>query len=147
MEEVKAKGGFQKGNKLGTGRPVGLRNKSTMFIMKLGQDNADALLNKTVELAMMGDTACIKILMDRVYPQPKFQSFVKTDVIKGIHTQTDINKAMTRILDDVGEAELSIEEGIDIQKLVESKGASIQKCYQEELETIRETYELLHKSK
>lgn len=58
-----------------SGRPKGSKNKTTEI--KLAIENSlvervegEALnvLNKTIELAKAGDTTCIKILMDRLWP-------------------------------------------------------------------------------
>lgn len=137
---------FKPGNKLG-GRTKGSRNKHVVMFEKIGTEHSESIVLKTIEMALMGDTACIKMILDRIWPVPKTQTFVETPRLDKIHTQTDINTAMTSILEDVGNAELSIEEGEAIQKMVESKGASIQKCNAEELDIIREQLDVLHRNK
>ena len=134
---------FEPGNKLG-GRTKGSRNKHVVMFEKIGTEHSASIVLKTIEMALLGDTACIKMLLDRIWPVPKTSSFIESPRLKGIKTQADIDKAMTSILEDVGSSELSIEEGIDIQKLVESKGASIQKCNAEELDLLREHLEVLN---
>ncbi len=134
---------FKPGNKLG-GRTKGSRSKHIVMFEEIGKENGESVIRKMIELALMGDTACIKLILDRIWPVPKTQSFVETPRLKGVETQGDVNKVMTAILEDVGNAELSIEEGEAMQKMVESKGASIQKCNAEELEIIKEQLEMLH---
>lgn len=134
---------FQPGNKLG-GRTHGSRHRHLVLLEKMGQDNAVEIVRTVIEMARNQDTACLKMLMDRMWPIPKTKSFIEISHLKDIHTQTDINIAMTAILKEVGRAELTLEEGAEIQKLVEAKGASIQKCNAEELEIIRDKLELIH---
>lgn len=131
---------FKPGNKLG-GRTHGSRHKHLVLLEKMGQDNAVEIVQTVIDLARNNDTACLKMLMDRMWPIPKTQSFIETQRLKDIKTQTDVDTAMTFILEDVGATELSIEEGLDLQKIVETKGASIQKCNQAELDAIRELME------
>lgn len=132
---------FQPGNKLGRGRPLGSRNSTQMFLEKIGRENAESILKKVIELALSGDLSAAKLVLDRAMPVPKTQTFVKNDAIKNLHTQTDINTAMTAIVTQVGDSELSLEEAQEMVKLVESKSCSIQKCISEELDKMREQIE------
>jgi Family of unknown function (DUF5681) len=56
----------QSGNPSGM-RP-GSRHKATVFAESLLSGEAEALVRKTVELAKAGDTAALKICMDRILP-------------------------------------------------------------------------------
>ena len=60
------------------GRPMGSRNKMTVLAEKLfdeklfGEDKkADAIITKAIELAESGDTACIRLCLDRIAPPRK----------------------------------------------------------------------------
>jgi hypothetical protein len=60
------------------GRPIGRRNKATVLVEQIfneklfGQDRkADAIIAKTKELAENGDTACIRLCLDRILPVRK----------------------------------------------------------------------------
>lgn len=130
-------GKFIKGNKAGVGRPAGSKSKAQIFLEQIGSENAEAILKKVIELALSGDLPAAKLILDRVMPVPKIQTFVKSDAIKNLHTQTDINTAMTAIVSQVGDSELSLEEALELIKLVETKGLSIQKCISDELDEIR----------
>jgi hypothetical protein len=65
------------------GRPTGSRNKATMLAEKIfdeklfGEDRkADAIITKAIELAENGDTACIRLCLDRIAPPRKDRLFV-----------------------------------------------------------------------
>lgn len=73
------KGTFAKGiSGNPSGRPKGSKNRTTLIRNAIEADMVDrlqhdalAVLNKTIELALAGDTTCIKILMDRLLPARK----------------------------------------------------------------------------
>jgi uncharacterized protein DUF5681 len=63
-----------------TGRPKGSRNLGTIRAdelfeqMLFGEDkNADAIMAKTISMAEEGDTACIRLCLDRIAP-PRMSS-------------------------------------------------------------------------
>ncbi len=59
---------FQKGNTHGKGRPEGSRNKTTLAIDRIGEENAEEIITKLIELARSGDMAALKICSDRLWP-------------------------------------------------------------------------------
>ncbi|MES2607636.1 MAG: hypothetical protein V4544_02750 [Pseudomonadota bacterium] len=83
---------------------MGSKNNAQVFLERIGSDNAEAILKKVIELALAGDLAASKLVLDRVMPALKAQTFVKSDAIKNLHTQTDINTAMTAIVSQVGDS-------------------------------------------
>lgn len=88
-----AKRGFKKG-KSGNpaGRPKGSRNRTTELKLAIeagmvseAKKDAMDVYHKTVELALDGDTACIKILMDRMWPATGHQNKNEQKGIGGIN--------------------------------------------------------------
>jgi hypothetical protein len=59
-------GMFRPGN---PGRPPGCRNKATLAALALLEGEAEALARKAVELALAGDTAALKLVLDRLLPK------------------------------------------------------------------------------
>ena len=59
---------FEAGN---PGRPPGARNKTTQLVERLAEGQAEALIQKALELALAGDTTCLRMLLDRVSPFAK----------------------------------------------------------------------------
>jgi hypothetical protein len=64
MSDTKFKSG-ESGNPLG--RPKGSKDKRTKH-RELFNSRAPEILNKAIELALAGDTACLKMCLDRIVP-------------------------------------------------------------------------------
>jgi hypothetical protein len=62
---------FEEGNEFGHGRPFGSRNKKTLLIEELLDENSESLLHKALKLAQEGNIPMLRLLLDRVLPQPK----------------------------------------------------------------------------
>lgn len=52
------------------GRPAGIKNKRTQLATLLEQ-HAEALINKTVELALNGDSNALRLCIERLIPKAK----------------------------------------------------------------------------
>jgi hypothetical protein len=61
---------FEPGN---PGRPAGSRNKVTQLVEQLAEGQAEPLVQKALELAQGGDVACLRMMLDRLWPQRKGQ--------------------------------------------------------------------------
>lgn len=59
---------FQPGN---AGRPPGSRNKITQLVEQLVEGQAEQLVRKVLELAHAGDVACLRMVLDRLWPPRK----------------------------------------------------------------------------
>ena len=60
------------------GRPKGSTNKYTELSRELMSESGPAIVNKVIELAMDGDTTCLKMCMDRILP-PKREIDIKQE--------------------------------------------------------------------
>lgn len=74
------------------GKPKGIKNKATLIKQAIEAElteqlayDANAILQKTIELAKGGDTTCIKILMDRLLPVMKASDNSEKGGIGNIH--------------------------------------------------------------
>src|SRR5439155_2068697 len=61
---------FKPGN---SGRPPGSKNKITQIVEQLAAGHAERLFQKVVELAEAGDVACLRMMLDRLWPPRKGQ--------------------------------------------------------------------------
>ena len=61
---------FKAGN---SGRPPGSKNKITQIVEQLAEGHAEQLIQKVVELAEAGDVACLRMMLDRLWPPRKGQ--------------------------------------------------------------------------
>ena len=55
------------------GRPPGSKNKITQIVEQLAEGYAERLIQKVVELAEAGDVACLRMMLDRLWPPRKGQ--------------------------------------------------------------------------
>jgi hypothetical protein len=60
------------------GRPKGSTNKYTELSRELMSESGPAIVNKVIEMAMEGDTTCLKMCMDRILP-PKREIDIKQE--------------------------------------------------------------------
>ena len=49
------------------GRPAGSRNKLTLAVEKLFEDDAETIAKKAIEMAKSGDTALIRLCLGRLF--------------------------------------------------------------------------------
>lgn len=63
-----ADGTFAAGN---PGRPTGARHKVTLAIESLLHGQSEALTQKAVDMALEGDTACLRLCLERIAPARK----------------------------------------------------------------------------
>jgi hypothetical protein len=61
---------FKPGN---PGRPLGSKNRVTQTLEQLAEGQAEQLFEKARELAQAGDVACLRMMLDRIWPPRKAQ--------------------------------------------------------------------------
>src|SRR4051812_48104031 len=59
---------FQPGNQHGKGRPPGSRNKATLALQELLNNEGEVILRKTIDLAMTGNAMAQKLCLERLIP-------------------------------------------------------------------------------
>lgn len=119
---------FKKGNTASTGRPKGSRNKSTLMLEAIGTENAAAVYQKLVDLALgrtkEGDINACKIILDRAYPAPKGRT-VALEFDGPVKTIQDANNLSEHITTMIITGELSAEEAEDYGKWIDRRTKSI----------------------
>ena len=84
-------GRFQKGQSGNPkGKPKGARNRTTLIAQTLLDGQAEALVEKVVQLALDGDLTCLRICLERLVP-PKRDAPIDID-LPDISTVADIPK-------------------------------------------------------
>jgi len=84
------------------GRPVGSKDKRTQY-RELFEPHADALIQKVINLALDGDTTCLKMCIDRIVsPFRSKNATVILDDIEGTLTEKG-----EKIINAMGKGELS----------------------------------------
>jgi hypothetical protein len=113
------------------GRPTGSRNKATMLAEKLfdeklfGEDKrADAIITKAIELAESGDTACIRLCLDRIAP-PRKDRPVCFELPRMTESK-DAVSASAAIVEAIATGELTPAEATELSKVVDSYARVLQ---------------------
>jgi hypothetical protein len=99
------------------GRPRGSRNKATLLIERLLDDDAKSITEKAIELAKAGDSTAIRLCLDRIAParRDRHISFKLPKLEKPEHAV----EAAAAIVEAVAGAELTPSEAAEMMKLVE----------------------------
>ena len=91
------KGRFIKGHSGNPqGKPLGARNKATQAALSLLDGEAGALSRKAVELALDGDTAALRLCLERIVPPIK-EHAITGMVLPEINGPEDILKAVADV--------------------------------------------------
>ena len=112
-----------------SGRPAGARNKTTLAAEAILRGEAEGVAKEAVRLALEGDTAMIRVVLDKVVPTPKDKP-IRLE-LPPLATAADCPRATSAILEAVAEGTLTPSEGAAVAGLVESHRKSLES---EELE-------------
>jgi hypothetical protein len=116
---------FGRGN---PGRPIGSKNKTTEILERLAEGEAEQIIRKVLEKAKAGDDACLRMLMDRLWPARRGQP-VKLDM-QPLKTPTDVLDAITSLWSAIGQGHFTPEEASALSLVAER---SMQVISQQEL--------------
>ena len=116
----KGKKGFQPG-KSGNpkGRPKGSRNKSTLLLEALLDEQSAEVTRKCVDLALAGDSSALRLVMERILPPRKFRTVeIDLPVTKNVD---DLLIAQDAVMQAASSAELTLDEANQFFVLLEAK--------------------------
>ena len=102
---------FPKGN---PGRRRGSKNKATLLATGLAREQGEELLRKAIEMAMGGNVAMMKFLLDRILPKER-PIDLELPHLDYAHDSVD---AMAEIVDAVSAGRISPREAADVAQLV-----------------------------
>jgi hypothetical protein len=117
---------FQPGN---PGRPLGSKNRVTQTLEQLAEGQAEQLFEKVRELAQAGDVACLRMMLDRIWPPRKAQPVNVT--LPPINSSQDALAAIAAICTALREGGLTPDEITALSSVV---GRSIQVIELQDLE-------------
>ena len=106
------------------GRTPGTRNRSTMAAFETLRANSGALTQIAVDAAMAGDTACLKLCLDKLLPQCR-DAPIQISLPK-IATVADLPQFTSALLDAVASGQLGPSEAEKLCKLVQAHKDAIQ---------------------
>jgi hypothetical protein len=99
------------------GRPKGARNRATIAAETLLDGEADTLTRKAIDLAKQGDTAALRLCIERILPARKDRPV--SFGMPRIETVSDSVKAVAAIASAVADGELSPMEAAELIKVVD----------------------------
>jgi hypothetical protein len=99
------------------GRPKGVRNRATAALEKILDGDAEAILNKAVEMAKDGDPVAMRLCLDRLIPVRRDRPI--TFDLPPIDTADDLPKATGAIVAAVAAGELTPAEAAEISKTLD----------------------------
>jgi hypothetical protein len=101
-----------------SGRPKGARNKTTLAVEALLDNEAEALTRKVIELALAGNMAAIRLCFERLLP-PRRDRGVVFDLPK-IESAADAVAASGAVLESCAAGTLSPGEAADVMELIKT---------------------------
>jgi hypothetical protein len=117
---------FKPGN---PGRPLGSKNRVTQTLEQLAEGQAEQLFEKVRELAQAGDVACLRMMLDRIWPPRRAQPINVT--LPPINSSQDALAAIAAICTALREGGLTPDEITALSSVV---GRSIQVIELQDLE-------------
>ena len=100
------------------GKPKGARNKTTVAMEKLLDDDAATITSKAIELAKNGDLTALRLCLERIIP-PRKDRPVNFDMPE-IKAPSDALVAATAIMRAVAAGELTPSEAAELSKTIDS---------------------------
>jgi hypothetical protein len=112
---------FKPGN---SGRPPGSKNKITQMVEQLAEGQAEQLIQKVLELAQAGDVACLRMILDRLWPLRKGQPV--NVVMPPINTPQEVVSAIASIWTGIRDGRLTPEEASALSIVVDRSVQAIE---------------------
>jgi hypothetical protein len=112
---------FQPGN---SGRPPGSKNKVTQLVEQLAEDQAEQLVQKVLELAKAGDVACLRMVLDRLWPPRKGQPV--NIAMPPINTSQDLFPAILSIWTAIRDGRLTPDEASALSIVIDRSVQAIE---------------------
>jgi hypothetical protein len=87
------------------GRPRGSRNKATLALEALLEEGAEPLISKAMTMALAGDTAAMRLCLERILPARR-DRLIHLD-LPPIGNAKEISGALSTILTAIGEGQIT----------------------------------------
>jgi hypothetical protein len=121
----KADGKFALGNRANpSGRPKGSRHKYLLAAEALLDGESERLSRKAIEMALAGDTTCLRICLERILPVRRDRPIgIELPQIK---TLEDVASALLTVVQAVGSGEITPSEGTAVSSLLHGYSEALQ---------------------
>lgn len=118
-EQAKPEGGKFKPGMSGnpSGRPVGSKSIASRLVNDMIAERAEEIANVLIANAIAGDSACLKLAVERLAPAPKDNKI--NIALPTIENTGDLNKAISQVIGKVANGEITPLEGQTLVKMFE----------------------------
>jgi hypothetical protein len=106
------------------GKTPGTRNRTTVMLEQLFEDEAGAIARMVVEQAKNGELAAAKLVLERLVPPAKERT-IRIELPR-VEKAADLPIAMAAVIAAVAEGELAPHEGQALQALLEGQRKAIE---------------------
>jgi uncharacterized protein DUF5681 len=101
------------------GRPVGSRNRSSVFYEQLLNGQGEALFQKAIELALAGDATALRLCLERISP-PRKERTIDLPLPKVTDPQS-VSAALASVMTAVGKGRITPGEAESLAGVLESQ--------------------------
>jgi hypothetical protein len=115
---------FEAGNKFGRGRPRGSKNRTTVVAQQLLESHAEPVIRKALMMAIQGDTAAMKLCMDRILPVCR-ELPVKLGKLPTA-TAAEVSKSTQKVLQALAVGRLPMGQALTMSDLLEKRRRAIE---------------------
>jgi hypothetical protein len=112
---------FKAGN---PGKPKGTRHRATLIAEALIDGSGELLVKKCVEMALLGDAAAMRLVMERLCP-PRRERPVSLAIPK-INAASDLIAAAAALTSAVGDGEITPGEAASLSQLVANTAKAVE---------------------
>jgi Family of unknown function (DUF5681) len=98
------------------GRPRGSRNKKTLMLEALLDEESEALMRRVIGLAKMGDDVAMRLVFARMLP-PRRDRPVPLELPR-IESEADARRAAADVMEALGAGEITPQEGEQVLRVV-----------------------------
>ena len=102
------------------GKKIGTQNKRTQ-LAKMLDPHAEGLINKTVELALSGDTQALKLCIERLIPKANNHSIQFDIGLENLECNDNLSSVGRRIITSIAEGHLSPEDGQKLFNMLDNQ--------------------------
>lgn len=106
------------------GKPPGTRSRATLIAETMLDGQVEGLVQKTIELALAGDLAALKLCLERIAP-PRRDRAVTMDAPK-LDSAADVPAALGAVFSAVARGEITPAEGAAMASVVEKARAAFE---------------------
>jgi hypothetical protein len=107
-----------------SGKPKGARHRTTLAVEKLLEGEAEDIGRKAVELAKSGDTVALRLCLERIAPVRRGRPI--SLVLPSMSTPADVTTALTAIVSQMAEGEITPEEAATAASVIETKRKALE---------------------